>query len=368
MVIGAVVSVQLRVGGRDDALRPGGAGGRGALPAARSRDPPARDLAPAPLEAGRDGFAARGRVRCRPSPGMNLCFYEALDRIPLGIAVTFEFVGPLLVGLFGSRRRLDLVWVACAAAGVLLADPARRDRRARPGSGSRCWRAGSGAPTSCSALESGGSFPEAGDWRWRWGSPQPDGGAGHRRGGGDLLDPGAAAVGAATGVLSSVIPYSLELEALRRIAVGTFGVLMSMEPAVAALIGLIALGQGLATVEVIGIALVVVASAGVLGASVERRRPRRERLERLRGAAQATSRRPKRRRERLETAGISIVGGVLASRRSATTACGARFGPRGRPGTSTQERICLCSNRPSSQFLKPKRDHGNPIGGRKVRK
>jgi inner membrane transporter RhtA len=87
---------------------------------------------------------------------------------------------------------------------------------------------------------------------------------------GDLIDPGAAAVGAATGVLSSVIPYSLELEALRRIAVGTFGVLMSLEPAVAALIGLIALGQGLATVEVLGIALIVVASAGVLGAAVAR--------------------------------------------------------------------------------------------------
>ena len=86
--------------------------------------------------------------------------------------------------------------------------------------------------------------------------------------GGDLIDPAAAAVGAATGVLSSVIPYSLELEALRRIAVGTFGVLMSMEPAVAALIGLIALGQGLATFDVIGIALVVVASAGVLGSSM----------------------------------------------------------------------------------------------------
>jgi len=88
--------------------------------------------------------------------------------------------------------------------------------------------------------------------------------------GGDLLDPGAAAVGAATAVLSSVIPYSLELEALRRIAVGTFGVLMSLEPAFAALIGLIALDQGLSGVEVGGIALVIVASAGVLGASVAR--------------------------------------------------------------------------------------------------
>jgi inner membrane transporter RhtA len=85
--------------------------------------------------------------------------------------------------------------------------------------------------------------------------------------GGDLLDPAAAAIGAAAGVLSSVIPYSLELEALRRIAVGTFGVLMSLEPAVAALIGLVALGQGLPASDVIGIGLVVVASAGVLGAS-----------------------------------------------------------------------------------------------------
>jgi inner membrane transporter RhtA len=85
--------------------------------------------------------------------------------------------------------------------------------------------------------------------------------------GGDLIDPGAAAVGAAAGVLSSVIPYSLELEALRRLAVGTFGVLMSLEPAVAALVGLIALDQGLGALDVLGIALVVVASAGVLGAA-----------------------------------------------------------------------------------------------------
>src|SRR5581483_7930752 len=91
--------------------------------------------------------------------------------------------------------------------------------------------------------------------------------------GGSLLDPGAAAVGAAAGVLSSVIPYSLELEALRRIAVGTFGVLMSLEPVVAALIGLIALGQGLAMLDVAGIALVVVASAGVLGVSTAEEAP-----------------------------------------------------------------------------------------------
>jgi len=74
---------------------------------------------PRPLEASRDALLLAGAFGVCLA-GMNLCFYEALDRIPLGIAVTFEFVGPLLVGLFGSRRPLDLVWVGCAAAGVLL--------------------------------------------------------------------------------------------------------------------------------------------------------------------------------------------------------------------------------------------------------
>src|SRR5581483_6256108 len=74
---------------------------------------------PHPMAAGRDGLRLAIAFGVALA-GMNLCFYESLDRIPLGIAVTFEFVGPLLVGLFGSRRALDLVWVACAAAGVLL--------------------------------------------------------------------------------------------------------------------------------------------------------------------------------------------------------------------------------------------------------
>src|SRR5882757_3964799 len=74
---------------------------------------------PRPREAGREGLLLAITFGVALA-GMNLCFYEALDRIPLGIAVTFEFVGPLMVGLFASRRALDLVWVAFAAAGVLL--------------------------------------------------------------------------------------------------------------------------------------------------------------------------------------------------------------------------------------------------------
>jgi inner membrane transporter RhtA len=83
-------------------------------------------------------------------------------------------------------------------------------------------------------------------------------------GAGDLLDPRVIAIGAGVAVLSSVIPYSFELEALRSIPVGVFGVLMSLEPGVAALAGLVALGQGLSGAEAAGIALVVTASAGVL--------------------------------------------------------------------------------------------------------
>jgi inner membrane transporter RhtA len=199
--------------------------------------------------------------------GMNLSFYESLDRIPLGIAVTFEFVGPLLVGLFGSRRALDLLWVAFAAAGVLLLT--------RP-SGS------ASAEGIAFALLAGAFWAAYILLSARIGRAFKGGRGlalamavaavlmivpGGLAAGDDLIDPGAAAVGAAAAVLSSVIPYSLELEALRRIAVGTFGVLMSLEPAVAAVIGVIALGQGLAALDVFGIGLVVVASAGVLGSS-----------------------------------------------------------------------------------------------------
>jgi inner membrane transporter RhtA len=224
---------------------------------------------PAPFEAGREGVVLAIAFGLTLA-GMNFSFYEALDRIDLGIAVTIEFIGPLLVGVLASRRALDLVWVACAAAGVLLLT--------RP--------SGSASVVGIGFALLAGAF-----WAAyilltaRVGRAFPGGrglalamvvGAvamvipGSAAAGGDLLDPGAAAVGLATAVLSSVIPYSLELEALRRIAVGTFGVLMSLEPAVAALVGLIALGQGLAAVEVAGIGLVIVASAGVLGAGVAR--------------------------------------------------------------------------------------------------
>lgn len=200
--------------------------------------------------------------------GMNASFYAALDRIPLGVAVTLEFTGPLAVAILGSRRPADLVWVALAAAGILLLSP---------GLGEASDAAGVGFALLAGLFWGGYILVSARVGRSFSGGTGlaiamaiatvlvlPIGIAG---GGEELLRPGLLAVGLAVALLSSAIPYSLELEALRRLPAGTFGVLMSAEPAVAALVGLIALGQGLAAQEVIAIALVVTASAGALGAA-----------------------------------------------------------------------------------------------------
>jgi inner membrane transporter RhtA len=194
---------------------------------------------------------------------MNLSFYEALDRIPLGIAVTFEFVGPLGVAILGSRRPLDLVWVALAAAGILLL--------------SDFGTADLDALGVALALLAGGFWAAYILLAARIGRAYP-GGQGLALGmavgvllvapfgvadaGGDLIGVEVLAVGLAVAILSSAIPYTLELEALRRMPEGVFGVLMSLEPAAAALAGFIVLDEGLAAREVVAIGLVVTASAG----------------------------------------------------------------------------------------------------------
>jgi inner membrane transporter RhtA len=195
---------------------------------------------------------------------MNLCFYASLDRIPLGIAVTFEFVGPLGVAVFGSRRPLDLLWVALAAAGILLLSDF----------GGGGGLDGLGVAL---ALAAGGFWAAYILLSARVGQAFPGGSGlalamlvatvplapvGIASAGGELLVPWILLVGAAVGVLSSAIPYTLELEALRRLPVGVFGVLMSMEPAVGALAGFVVLGEELATRELAAILLVVAASAG----------------------------------------------------------------------------------------------------------
>jgi inner membrane transporter RhtA len=194
---------------------------------------------------------------------MNLSLYEALERIPLGVAVTFEFVGPLGVAIAGSRRALDLAWIVLAAAGiVLLSDFGTADLD------------GVGVAL---ALVAGGFWAAYILLTVRVGSAFPGGTGlalamvlsavllvpvGVADAGGQLLVGSVLVVGAGVAILSSAIPYALELEALRRLPSGVFGVMMSIEPAMAALAGFIVLDEGLATRELAAILLVVAASAG----------------------------------------------------------------------------------------------------------
>ena len=204
---------------------------------------------------------------------MNLFFYGSLARIPIGVAVTIEFTGPLVLATVVSHRRRDLLAVAGAGVGVVLIS----------GITSTPWAevdlAGLGL-----ALAAGASWAAYIIFSGRTGArfAQLDGLAiamtiaavlvapvGMVRGGSALWTPDALWRGAAIAVLSSVLPYSLELIALRRLAAHVFGILLSMEPAVAALAGLVVLGQQLRAVQLRGMACVVAASGLVLGARSE---------------------------------------------------------------------------------------------------
>ena len=196
---------------------------------------------------------------------MNALFYVAISRIPLGVAVTIEFSGPLTVAVLGSRRRLDLVWVAMAGAGIYVLAGGRLQAAdlvgvvASLGAGI-CW-----------GLYIVTGRRVARDW--------PDG-----RGltlamvvaavlivpvtlvGSDvrplLAAPAALAGGVAIALFSSAIPYTAEIAALRRLPAATFGVLMSIEPAIAAAVGFLLLGQVLHGMDLAAIAFVALASAG----------------------------------------------------------------------------------------------------------
>ena len=204
--------------------------------------------------------------------GMNTSFYGAIDRIPIGIAVTIEFSGPLAVAVAGSRRLLDGVWVVLAAAGVVLLtrgggslDPLGLGLAGVAGLGWACYillsqRVGRGYPGVAGlALATAVAAVLV--------AP-----AGVAQAGGALADWRVLLVGVGVGLLSAAIPYSLEIEALRRLPARVFGVLMSLEPAVGALAGLVVLGEALRSHEVLAIALVCVASAGA--AWVSRTTPR----------------------------------------------------------------------------------------------
>jgi inner membrane transporter RhtA len=196
---------------------------------------------------------------------MNALFYVAISRIPLGVAVTIEFWGPLTVAVLGSRRWLDLVWVVLAAVGIYILAGGRLNADDAIGVvavsvAGLCW-----------ALYIVVGRRVAGYW--------PDG-----RGltlamvvagllvmpvtltlsdvRPLLVAPLALAGGVVVALFSSAIPYTLEIAALRRLPAATFGVLMSLEPAIAAAVGFVLLGQVLGVHDLVAIAFVAVASAG----------------------------------------------------------------------------------------------------------
>jgi inner membrane transporter RhtA len=195
---------------------------------------------------------------------MSLVFYQSLSRIPLGLAVTVEFIGPLAVAVFGSRRRMDVTWVVLAGVGIALITP---------------WTAGSGVDPI------GVAFAFAAGVGWalyivlgKRLSHLLSGGAAVSTGmlvAAIVVVPFAAAAGGfaqvtagrfttAVGValLSSVVPFTLEMIALKALPARTFGILMSLEPAAAALVGLVFLREVLSGTQWIAIALVITASAG----------------------------------------------------------------------------------------------------------
>jgi inner membrane transporter RhtA len=204
---------------------------------------------------------------------MNATFYKALDRIPLGVGVTIEFLGPLAVAVAGSRRLIDALWVLLAAGGVVLL--------AR--GGGQLSTAGVGYAAVAAAFWAGYILLSQ---RVGRAVPGLTGLAvalivgtvvtapyGLVAGGAALVRPGVLGKGLAVALLSSVVPYSFELLALRRLRAATFGVLMSLEPAMAALTGLLFLGQHLRDREWLALGCVVVASIGATAASRTRMPP-----------------------------------------------------------------------------------------------
>jgi inner membrane transporter RhtA len=196
---------------------------------------------------------------------MNISFYEALDRAPLGVVVTVEFLGPLAVAVLGSRRPLDLLWVGLASVGVaLLANG--RGHEVHPAGillaavagffwalyillSIRVGRTWPGASGLAAAMVLGGLLALP------WGLISA-----HRH----LNDPQLMGAAVGVGLLSSALPWSMELEALRRLPSHVFSVVLSLEPAVAALVGFVFLHEHLHELAWFAIGLVVLASAGAV--------------------------------------------------------------------------------------------------------
>ncbi|QNH63455.1 EamA family transporter [Hymenobacter sediminicola] len=194
---------------------------------------------------------------------MNFLFYCALARIPLGLAVTLEFVGPLGLALAGSRRALDIVWVVLAGAGIALITPWRGQGLDLLGAGfalaaGACWalyivlgRRTAAVLPGQTAVTVGMLFAAL--------AVVPFGAA---SGSFSALTPHLLLLGTLLAVFSSVLPFSLEMQALRTMPTRTFSILMSLEPVAAAFSGWLLLGEELTVNQWLAVAFIVVASFG----------------------------------------------------------------------------------------------------------
>lgn len=197
--------------------------------------------------------------------GMNVCYYAALEYLPIGVTVTLEFTGPLAVAILGSRRRVDVFWALLAAVGLVLLSPisgvdldpvgvalalgagafwagyillsSRVGERASGLSGLALALGVSAALTAVPAVATAGSA---------------------------LLEPKVIGIGLVVALMASAIPYGCELEALRTLSTASFGMLMSLEPAFAALAGAIVLSERLGAPELLAIGFVLLANAGAV--------------------------------------------------------------------------------------------------------
>jgi inner membrane transporter RhtA len=221
---------------------------------------------------------ARPRLRGRSGPDLGsavalgacsgvltLAFFESIARIPLGVAVTIEFLGPLGVALAGSRRPRDVVWVALAGSGVAMltlghgaGGPLDPLGVAFAVVAACCW-AGYILLTKRVGAQWAGLQGLAVSLAVAATVTLP---VGIAAGGAELLAPAVLLAGLGLALLMPLLPYAFELIALRRLPTALFGVVMSLEPAIAALLGFIVLGQHLAAAGVAAIAMVSTASAG----------------------------------------------------------------------------------------------------------
>jgi inner membrane transporter RhtA len=200
---------------------------------------------------------------------MNLLIYGAFARIPIGIAVAIEVTGPLMVVLAGSRRASDFAWLACAVLGLWLLLPLRVPGTrldaapldpvgiALAGGAALCWAMYIVFGKRVSTLQGGQAVA--------WGMlaaalfTVP---AGFAHAGTALLAPGILTAGLGVALLSSAVPYSLEMAALQRLPRRVFGILVSASPALSALAGWLVLGEQLSGIQWLAIAMIIAASAG----------------------------------------------------------------------------------------------------------